>query len=337
MTFKGEDVFFADPKFFWLLTLIIPCLIWYYLTNNKSNPTLIVSSIHTFNGSSQVWGKLRHSLIFLRLISIIFLIIAIARPQTVDVSSQKKMNKGIDIIMAIDVSSSMLAQDLKPNRLIALKKVASNFIRNRINDRIGIVVYAGESYTKTPITSDKSIIQNSLSKISYDGVIEDGTAIGMGLATSVNRLKDSKAKSKVIILLTDGVNNSGFIDPKTAADLASSFGIKTYTIGLGSNGNALAPIAINPNGTFRYGLTKVEIDEELLKSIANETGGLYFRATDNERLKNIYEEINKLEKTEVEEFKYSNAEEMYRRFVLISFLLVFLEWALRSTIFKRFL
>ena len=180
MIFKGEDVFFADPKFFWLLTLIIPCLIWYYFTNNKSNPTLIVSSVDTFNGSSKVWGKLRHSLIFFRFIAIIFLIIAIARPQTVDVSSQKKMNKGIDIIMAIDVSSSMLAQDLKPNRLIALKKVASNFIRNRTNDRIGLVVYAGESYTKTPITSDKSIIQNSLSKISYDGVIEDGTAIGMG-------------------------------------------------------------------------------------------------------------------------------------------------------------
>jgi Ca-activated chloride channel family protein len=231
----------------------------------------------------------------------------------------------------------MLAQDLKPNRLDALKLVAKEFINDRLNDRIGLVVYAGESYTKTPVTSDKGVIVNSLNEINFDGVIEDGTAIGMGLATSVNRLKDSKAKSKVIILLTDGVNNSGFIDPKTAADLASSFGIKTYTIGLGSNGNALAPIAINPNGTFRYGLTKVEIDEELLKSIANETGGLYFRATDNERLKNIYEEINKLEKTEVEEFKYSNAEEMYRRFVLISFLLVFLEWALRSTIFKSFL
>ena len=337
MTFKGEDVFFADPKFFWLLTLIIPCLIWYYFTNNKSNPTLIVSSIDTFNGSSQVWGKLRHSLIFLRFIAIIFLIIAIARPQTVDVSSQKKMNKGIDIIMAIDVSSSMLAQDLKPNRLDALKTVAKEFINERVSDRIGLVVYAGESYTKTPVTSDKTIIINSLDEINFDGVIEDGTAIGMGLATSVNRLKDSKAKSKVIILLTDGVNNSGFIDPNTAADLALSFGIKTYTIGLGSNGNALAPVAINPNGTFRYGLTKVEIDEKLLESIASQTGGLYFRATDNERLKDIYQEINKLEKTEVEEFKYSNAEEMYRKFVLISFILVFLEWILRSTIFKSLL
>ncbi len=231
----------------------------------------------------------------------------------------------------------LVAQDLKPNRLDALKSVAKEFINDRVSDRIGIVVYAGESYTKTPVTSDKAVIVRSLDEIKFDGIIEDGTAIGMGLATAVNRLKDSKAKSKVIILLTDGVNNAGFIDPNTAADLALSFGIKTYTIGLGSNGNALAPIAINPNGTFRFGLTKVEIDEKLLESIAKQTGGLYFRATDNEKLKDIYQEINKLEKTEVEEFKYSNAQEMYRFFVLISFSLVFLEWVLRSSIFKSFI
>ena len=337
MIFEDKDIFFADPNFFWLLILIIPCLIWYYFTNNKSYPTLIISSIDTFKGSSQIWSKLRHSLIFLRIIAIIFLIIAIARPQTVDMSSQKKMNKGIDIIMAIDVSSSMLAQDLKPNRLIALKKVASNFIRNRTNDRIGIVVYAGESYTKTPITSDKSIIQNSLSKITYDGVIEDGTAIGMGLATSVNRLKDSKAKSKVIILLTDGVNNSGFIDPKIATELAVEYNIKTYTIGLGSNGNARAPIGVLPNGKFQYGITKVEIDEELLKRIANMTGGLYFRATDIKKLEEIYEEINKLEKTEIEEIKFFNYSEKYRILVLFSLFFLFSEWTLKNSIFKSFI
>ena len=265
------------------------------------------------------------------------LIIAISRPQIIDVSTQTKTSKGIDIVIAVDVSSSMLAQDLKPNRLDALKSVAKEFINDRVNDRIGLVVYAGESYTKTPVTSDKAVIIKSLAEINFDGVIEDGTAIGMGLATSVNRLKDSKAKSKVIILLTDGVNNAGFIDPNTAADLALSFGIKTYTIGLGSNGNALAPIAINPNGTFRFGLTKVEIDEKLLESIAAQTGGIYFRATNNEKLKDIYQEINKLEKTEIEEFKYSNAQEMFRFFVLISFSLVFLEWLLRSTIFKSFI
>ena len=231
----------------------------------------------------------------------------------------------------------MLAQDLKPNRLDALKSVAKEFIDERVNDRIGIVVYAGESYTKTPVTTDKSIIIKALDEIKFDGVIDDGTAIGMGLATSVNRLKDSDSKSKVIILLTDGVNNSGFIDPKTAADLAMSFGIKTYTIGLGSNGNALAPVAINPNGSFRFGLTKVEIDEDLLKSVAEQTGGLYFRATDNNKLKEIYQEINKLEKTEVEEFKYSNATEMFRFFALISFFLIFMEWTLRTTFFKSFI
>jgi len=265
------------------------------------------------------------------------LIIGLSRPQIVDISTQTKTSKGIDIVIAVDVSSSMLAQDLSPNRLDALKEVAKEFINDRTNDRIGLVVYAGESYTKTPVTSDKSIIIKSLEEINFDGVIEDGTAIGMGLATAVNRLKDSKAKSKVVILLTDGVNNSGFIDPNTAADLASSYEIKTYTIGLGTNGNALAPIAINPNGSFRFGLTKVEIDEDLLKSIAKKTGGLYFRATDNKRLKDIYEEINKLEKTEVEEFKYTNAVEKYRIFVLISFVLIFIEWLLRSTLFKSFI
>ena len=307
-----------------------------YYYHDKKTSTLKISSIRGFDYKT-LKIKLLPILNILRYFAIGFLIIAIARPQIVDVSTQTKTSKGIDIAIAADASPSMLAQDLKPNRLDALKTVAKEFINERVSDRIGLVVYAGESYTKTPVTSDKTIIINSLDEINFDGVIEDGTAIGMGLATSVNRLKDSKAKSKVIILLTDGVNNSGFIDPNTAAELALSFGIKTYTIGLGSNGNALAPVAINPNGTFRYGLTKVEIDEKLLESIASQTGGLYFRATDNERLKDIYQEINKLEKTEVEEFKYSNAEEMYRKFVLISFILVFLEWILRSTIFKSLL
>jgi Ca-activated chloride channel family protein len=273
----------------------------------------------------------------LRFVALFMLIVALARPQIIDVSIQTKKSRGIDIVIAVDVSSSMLAQDLKPNRLEALKEVAKEFVNDRINDRIGLVVYAGESYTKTPVTSDKSIIINSINEIIFDGVIEDGTAIGMGLATSVNRLKNSKAKSKVVILLTDGVNNSGFIDPNTSADLATSFGIKTYTIGLGSNGNARAPIALNPDGSFRYGLTKVEIDEKLLKEIASKTGGLYFRATDNKKLKEIYDEINKLEKTEVEEFKYSNAKEVYRFFVLAAVILILIEWILKTTFFKSFI
>ena len=331
-----NNLTFYSPEFLWLLTLLPLFLLWNYIYKNKKTSSLKISSIKGF-GHKTLKIKLLPILDILRYLAIIFLIIALSRPQIVDVSTKTKTSKGIDIVIAVDVSSSMLAQDLKPNRLDALKLVAKEFINDRVNDRIGLVVYAGESYTKTPVTSDKSVIIKSLDEINFDGVIEDGTAIGMGLATSVNRLKDSKAKSKVIILLTDGVNNSGFIDPNTAADLALSFGIKTYTIGLGSNGNALAPIAINPNGTFRYGLTKVEIDEKLLESIAKQTGGLYFRATDNERLKDIYQEINKLEKTEVEEFKYSNAQEIFRRFVLMSFLFIFLEWFLRLTIFKSLL
>jgi Ca-activated chloride channel family protein len=269
--------------------------------------------------------------------AITLIIFAIARPQTVDVSTRTKTNNGIDIVMAIDVSSSMLAQDLKPDRLSALKRVAATFVDDRTSDRIGLVVYAGESYTKTPITSDKSIIKGALREISYQGLIEDGTAIGMGLATSVNRLKDSRAKSKVIILLTDGVNNSGFIDPKIATELAVEFGIKTYTIGLGSNGTALAPVGILSNGEFQYALTKVEIDEALLKEIASSTGGIYFRATDNKKLEEIYAEINKLEKSEVEEFKYYNYDEKYRLLIILALVLITLEWIGRNSLFKSFI
>ena len=246
-----------------------------------------------------------------------------------------KTTKGIDIVMALVISSSMLSRDLRPNRLQALKEVPQTFVSDRINDRIGLVVYAGESYTKTPITSDKAVVTDALSNLNYErGVIDDGTAIGMGLATSVNRLKDSKALSKVIILLTDGVNNAGFVDPTTAAGLASSYAIKTYTIGLGSNGNAMAPIAMKRDGSFRYGLTRVEIDEELLKSIAEQTGGVYFRATDNQRLASIYDEINKLEKTEVEEFTYTTFEEHFRIFISLGMALLLVEWILRITVYK---
>jgi Ca-activated chloride channel family protein len=282
-------------------------------------------------------ARFRFLLLVFRFLALSTLILALARPQTKDVSTRTVTNSGIDIVMAIDVSSSMLAQDLKPNRLTALKRVASDFIGNRVSDRIGLVVYAGESYTKTPITSDKNIVKKSLREINFEGLIEDGTAIGMGLATAVNRLKDSRAKSKVIILLTDGVNNSGFIDPRIAAELAAEYNIKTYTIGLGSNGTAKAPIGVLPNGKFQYGLTKVEIDEALLRTIAKTTGGIYFRATDNQRLVEIYEEINKLEKTEIEEFKYYNFEEKFRPLALLALVLLVLEWLLRRTLFKSFI
>ncbi|MBT8259922.1 MAG: VWA domain-containing protein, partial [Bacteroidia bacterium] len=243
----------------------------------------------------------------------------------------------IDIIIAIDVSASMLAKDLKPNRLEALKNVAAEFINGRPNDRIGLVEYAGESYTKTPITSDKGIVLRSLKEIKYNNIIEGGTAIGMGLATAVNRIKDSEAKSKVIILLTDGVNNSGFIDPQTASELAVEYGVKTYTIGLGTNGMALSPIAMSRDGKFQYGRVQVEIDEDLLKEIANATGGKYFRATNNKKLKEIYKEIDKLEKTDVDEFKFYNYEEKFRPIVLLAGLFLLIELLLKFTIFRSFI
>ena len=332
-----EDIYFANSNYLWLLLILPVALAWHFFTWKKKQAILKMPSISWFQDVSSIWSKIYPFLFIMRLIAIGLIILAISRPQTVDISTRTKTNKGIDIVMAIDVSSSMLSQDLKPDRLTALKRVAETFVEDRASDRIGLVVYAGESYTKTPITSDKSIVKSSLREISFQGLIEDGTAIGMGLATSVNRLKDSKAKSKIIILLTDGVNNSGFIDPKIATELAVEFGIKTYTIGLGSNGTALAPVGILPNGKFKYGLTKVEIDEGLLKEIANETGGIYFRATDNKKLEEIYEEINKLEKTEIEEFKYYNYAEKYRILVLIALSLIVLEWIGKNTFFKSFI
>ena len=332
-----EGIYFANPNYLWLLLIIPIMVVWNILTWKKQQPILKMPSLVNFKTGSSFLAKLYPLLYVFRLLAIGLIILSIARPQTVDVSTRTKTNKGIDIVMAIDVSSSMLAQDLKPNRLVALKRVAGEFIEDRRSDRIGLVVYAGESYTKTPITSDKSIVKSSLGEINFQGLIEDGTAIGMGLATSVNRLKDSKAKSKIIILLTDGVNNSGFIDPKIATELAVEFGIKTYTIGLGSNGTALAPVGILPNGKFKYGLTKVEIDEVLLKEISQKTGGIYFRATDNQKLEEIYDEINKLEKTEIEEFKYYNYEEKYRSLILLALVLIVFEWILRSTVFKSFI
>ena len=332
-----EGIYFANPNYLWLLLILPVVLTWQIFSRNKTQPLLKMPSLSNFQEGSFFWARIFHGLFIFRLCAIGLIILAIARPQTVDISTRTKTNKGIDIVMAIDVSSSMLAQDLKPDRLTALKRVAAEFIEDRRSDRIGLVVYAGESYTKTPITSDKNIVKSSMREINFQGLIEDGTAIGMGLATSVNRLKDSKAKSKIIILLTDGVNNSGFIDPKIATELAVEFGIKTYTIGLGSNGTALAPVGILPNGKFKYGLTKVEIDESLLKEIALKTGGIYFRATNNQKLEEIYQEINKLEKTEIEEFKYYNYEEKYRVLILLAIGFIIFEWIFRNTLFKSFI
>ena len=331
-----EGVTFLNPLFFWLLLLIPLAIFWYVLKYKNQTAELKLSSLKGFEAKNDVLPKLKHGLFVFRLIALALIITALARPRTSSTTTKTKTTKGIDIVMAIDVSASMLARDLKPNRLEALKNVASDFIKGRPNDRIGLVEYAGESYTKTPITSDKSIVLRSLESIEYNSIIEGGTAIGMGLATSVNRLKDSKAKSKVIILLTDGVNNGGAINPKIASELAKEFGIKTYTIGLGTNGMAFSPVAIKPNGQFQYGNIKVEIDEALLKDIAAQTGGKYFRATNNKKLETIYEEINKLEKTDVEELKFTSYKELFRPLLLIAMFLLLIEVFLRFTIFRSF-
>tara|TARA_B100000475_G_scaffold115471_1_gene84211 strand:- start:510 stop:1508 length:999 start_codon:yes stop_codon:yes gene_type:complete len=328
---------FLNPEYFFLLALIPIVVLWNYFNKNKINNSIRFSNTNAFEGLNNFYSILKSSLKIIRLVSLVLIIIALARPQVIDTSTRVKTNSGIDIIMAIDVSASMLAKDLKPNRLDALKNVADEFIKNRVSDRIGLVEYAGESYTKTPLTTDKSIILQSLREIKYNNIIEGGTAIGMGLATSVNRIKDSKAKSKVIILLTDGVNNAGFIDPITAAELAKEFQIKIYSIGIGTNGLALSPVGIDVRGKFNYANVQVEIDEKLLTQISEMTGGKYFRATDNNRLEEIYSDINKLERTEIEEFKYYSVDEKFRYFLVPAILLIVFELVMKFTILRSFI
>ncbi|MEC4004295.1 VWA domain-containing protein [Flavobacterium sp. SUN052] len=333
-----EKISFLNPQFLWLLLLIPIAAVWFFWKQNQQTPTLKISSVKGFKASNSLLAKLKPYLNVLRLLALSFLIIALARPRSVNISDETKTTKGIDIVMAIDLSSSMLARDLTPSRMEALKKVAVNFVDGRPNDRIGIVVYAGEAYTKTPVTSDKAIVKEAINDIKFDNVLQDGTGIGMGLTTAVNRLKDSKAKSKVIILLTDGVNNAGFIEPETAAEIAHEYGIKVYTIGLGTNGMADFPYAYAPNGIdFLYKKLPVEIDEKLMRSIAQKTGGKYFRANSNSKLEEIYSEINKLETTEIEELKFYDYDELFRPFVWIAGILLLLEIALRNTLFKSFI
>jgi len=330
-----KDVSFLNPEFFWLFLLLPVAIAWLFWKGKKSSATLKISSVKGFKAEKSIAAKLKPYLFVLRLLALSSLIIA--RPRKVDISSQTKSTKGVDIVMAIDVSGSMLAKDLKPNRMEALKKVASNFVEGRPNDRIGIVVYAAEAYTKTPVTSDKAIVQDAIRSIKYDNVLQDGTGIGMGLTTAVNRLKDSKAKSKVIILLTDGVNNAGFIEPETASQIAKEFGIKVYTIGIGTNGDAMFPYAYAPGGGFLFRMMPVEIDVNLLQTIAKNTGGKYFRANNNSKLEAIYAEINKLETTEIQELRFYDYDEKYRPFVWIAGLLLLLELVLRNTVYRSFI
>ena len=330
-------VTFLNPEFFWLFLLIPMAVAWMYWKRNEQSATLKMSSTQGFKSSNSLIAKLKPILNLLRILALSSLIIAMARPRTVDISNQTKTTRGIDIVMAIDVSGSMLAKDLRPNRMEALKDVAADFVEERPNDRIGLVVYASESYTKTPVTSDKAVVLEAIKSIKYDQVLKDGTGIGMGLATAVNRLKDSKANSKVIILLTDGVNNAGFIEPETAADIAKQYGIKVYTIGIGTNGMAESPYALSPTGQILFQMMKVEIDEQLLKNIARKTQGKYFRATSNSKLAEIYASINKLETTEIEELRFYDYDEKYRPFVWLAGLLLLLEIGLRNTVYRSFI
>jgi Ca-activated chloride channel family protein len=333
-----KEVTFLNPGFFWLFALLPLAIGWYIWKRNKQTASLTISSVNGFKATPSLLGKLKPVLFAFRLLALGFIIVALARPRSVDVDSKTRTTQGIDIVMAVDVSGSMLAKDLKPNRLEALKNVAEDFVDNRPNDRIGLVVYAAESYTKAPVTSDKELVKQAIKSIKYDaGVLQDGTGIGVGLATAINRLKESKAKSRIIILLTDGVNNSGFIDPRMAADMAKEYGIKVYTIGIGTNGKALFPYSINPDGSFNYQMMPVEIDENLMKEIAKKTDGTYFRATSNSKLKSIYDQINKLEKTEIEEQKFYNYDEKFRPWVWAALGLLLAEAVARKTLYRSFI
>ena len=330
-----KDITFENPQFFWLFLLFPLLILWQWLRRKKEMPSVLFSSLQVVQPLRTWRTTLRPILYVLRCLALAALIVALARPRSSSEITKTKTTEGIDIILSIDMSSSMLAKDLKPNRIEALKRVASHFIEQRASDRIGIVVYSGESYTKVPATTDKSVVLQALKDIKQ-GEIEDGTAIGMGLGTAINRLKDSKTKSKVIILMTDGVNNTGVIDPLSAAELAKEYGIRVYTIGIGTNGKALSPVAYNPDGSLQYDMVPVEIDERLLTQIAEATGGHYFRATDNQKLAQIYTEIDKLEKSKIEELKYYQHKEKFRLWALLALVLLAAEFGLRHTVFRSF-
>ncbi|PLX22408.1 MAG: aerotolerance regulator BatA [Salinivirgaceae bacterium] len=325
---------FANPEYLYLLLILIPLAAWYIFKHQKQKPSLRVSSLGAFDGpynKIKVWA--RHILPILRVITIAAVIIIIARPQSTN-NWEKQTTEGIDIIMALDISSSMLARDLRPDRLQAAKDVAMKFVNGRPNDRIGLVIFSGEAFTQCPLTTDHATMLN-LFKDVQSGMVEDGTAIGLGLATGINRLKESDAISKVIILLTDGVNNSGEIDPITAAELAKTFGIRVYTIGVGSMGTAPYPVQ-TPFGT-QYQQMKVEIDEATLQQMANMTDGKYFRATSNKALEEIYAQIDQMEKTRIETKSFSKKQEEYLWFAIIAAISMLLEVVLRSTIFRTML
>ena len=328
---------FANKEYLFLLLLIIPYLIWYVMFRKKSEPTLRMSDTFAFNYAPKSWRvKLMPLQLLLRIVTFTLIVIVLARPQTSN-SWKNKSVEGIDIMLAIDVSTSMLAEDLKPNRIEAAKAVASEFIIGRPNDNIGLSIFAGEAFTQCPMTTDHASLLNLLQNVRTDiaarGLISDGTAIGMGLANAVSRLKDSKAKSKVVILLTDGSNNRGDLSPMTSAEIAKSLGIRVYTIGVGTN--KVAPYPMPVAGGVQYVNIPVEIDSKTLSEIAAATDGGFYRATNNRELQNIYREIDKLEKSKLNVTQFSKRYEAYQPFALAACLLLLLELLLRLTIFRK--
>lgn len=326
-----NNIEFANPEYLYLL-IVVPLLgLWYWYRHRKDNADLQVSTTESFEATPRsIKQYLYFTLYLFRAIALGLLIIALARPQST--SSRKDVTiEGIDIVMALDVSGSMLAMDLKPDRLEAAKEVASEFIAGRANDRFGLVIFSGETFTQCPLTTDHDVVRN-LFKDVKSGMIEDGTAIGDGLATSVNRLKDSKAVSKVIILLTDGVNNMGSLDPLSSAEIAKIYGIRIYTIGVGTEGTAPYPVQTPFGIQTQY--VEVKIDEGLLQQVAEMTEGRYFRATSNRKLREIYEEIDKLEKSKIDVTEFRKKKEEFFPYALLAFVLITLEILLRNTIFR---
>ncbi len=324
---------FANPSYLYLLLLLIPLIAWYVWKINKTQASIQMSSSAAFDVPQAKSFKvyLRHVPFVLRMLAIALLIVVLARPQSTN-SWQNTSTEGIDIMMSIDISTSMLAEDLKPNRLEAAKDVAASFINGRPNDNIGLVLFAGESFTQCPLTIDHTVLLNLFKDI-QTGMIEDGTAIGVGLATAVTRIKDSQARSKVIILLTDGSNNMGQIAPATAAEIAKTFGIRVYAIGVGTQGEA--PYPIQTAAGVRHVNLPVDIDEPTLKQISSITGGQYFRATNTESLKEIYAEIDQMEKTKISVQEYSKKQEEYKKWALFVFFLLLGEILLRNTVLRK--
>lgn len=326
-----KHISFAHPVFFALL-LVIPFMIWWQLRNKRTdNPAMRLTSLGGVSKVKPSWKvRFRPVLFVLRILTVLSLIIALARPQSSNVTESME-SEGVDIVISMDISGSMLAEDFKPNRIEAAKDAALKFVDGRPTDRLGLVIFSGESFTMCPITIDHNVLKEQISSV-HAGLLQDGTSIGMGLATAVDRLRNAKGKSKVIILLTDGVNNTGLIDPNTALEIAKAYKIRVYTIGIGTEGQALMPVQ-TPMGTQKQ-MVPVQIDEPLLRKIAGETGAKYFRATGNRSLEAIYSEIDKMEKTKVDISSFKHYAELFFPFALIALVCLALEMLLRYTVFR---